>query len=86
MDAVHPTQATKVTSGWIKTGTDKLIKTTGSRTRVNIVGAMQLGHIAETVTEQYQSVKADAIIDFMTKLRESNQQVGGYKKFCVNVH
>lgn len=24
MDAVHPTQATKVTCGWIKTGVDKL--------------------------------------------------------------
>ena len=36
MDAVHPTQATKITSGWIKKGTDKPIETTGSRTRLNI--------------------------------------------------
>ena len=39
MDAVHPTQATKVSCGWIPTGVDKMIKTTGSRTRLNIVGA-----------------------------------------------
>ncbi len=32
MDAVHPTQATKITSGWIRTGVDKIIETTGSRT------------------------------------------------------
>ena len=32
MDAVHPTQATKITSGWIRKGVDKPIKTTGSRT------------------------------------------------------
>ena len=37
MDAVHPTQATKVTSGWIRKGVDKPIETTGSRTRMNIV-------------------------------------------------
>jgi hypothetical protein len=44
MDAVHPTQATKVTCGWIRTGIDKVIETTGSRTRLNIVGAFRLGH------------------------------------------
>jgi len=32
IDAVHPTQVSKVTSGWIKTGVDKPIETTGSRT------------------------------------------------------
>jgi hypothetical protein len=32
MDAVHPTQAAKITSGWIRKGVDKSIKTTGSRT------------------------------------------------------
>ncbi|HFB65579.1 MAG TPA: hypothetical protein ENJ60_08585 [Aeromonadales bacterium] len=39
IDATHPTQATKVSSGWIKTGHEKSIKTTGSRTQLNIVGA-----------------------------------------------
>ena len=45
MDAVHPTQATKVTSDWIRTAVDKTIETTGSRTRLNIVGAIRLGHL-----------------------------------------
>ena len=31
MDASHPTQATKVSSGWIRTGVDKPIETTGRR-------------------------------------------------------
>ena len=39
-DAVHLTQATKVTSGWIKIGVDKGIEMTGSRTRLNIVGVI----------------------------------------------
>jgi len=55
IDAVHPTQATKVTSGWIKTGMDKPIETTGSRTRLNIVGAIRLGALSETITRQYKT-------------------------------
>lgn len=71
MDAVHPTQATKVTCGWIRTGLDKTIETTGSRTRVNIVGAIRLGYLEGTVTKQYEkTVNGDAIIDFFSHIKE----------------
>jgi len=92
MDAVHPTQATKVSSGWIKTGLDKPILTTGSRTRLNIVGAIRLGHIAEAVTEQYKTVNGESVIDFMEKLRDQHSDMGlinmivdgaGYNKSAV---
>ena len=33
-DGVHPTMATKITYGWIRTGTRKPIATTSSRTRL----------------------------------------------------
>tara|TARA_B110000881_G_C18492777_1_gene472713 strand:+ start:17 stop:1090 length:1074 start_codon:yes stop_codon:yes gene_type:complete len=69
MDAVHPTQATKVTSGWIRTGIDKTIETTGSRTRLNIVGAIRLGHLSDAITEQYKTVNSESIIDFLEKLK-----------------
>lgn len=70
MDAVHPTQATKITAGWIKKGVDKLIETTGSRTRLNLVGAIHLGHLSETIVEQYKTVNGDSIVDFLKKTRE----------------
>ena len=71
MDAVHPTQATKITSGWIRTGVDKIIETTGSRTRVNIVGAIRLGYLEDSVTKQYEkTVNGDAIIDFFSHIKE----------------
>jgi transposase len=71
MDAVHPTQATKVSYGWIRTGVDKVIETTGSRTRVNIVGAIRLGHLEDSLTKQYvKTVNGDAIIDFFTHIKE----------------
>ncbi|GKV82557.1 hypothetical protein PEC106664_33310 [Pectobacterium carotovorum subsp. carotovorum] len=38
IDAVHPTQATKLSYGWIRKGHKKSVKTTGSRTRLNILG------------------------------------------------
>jgi transposase len=70
MDAVHPTQATKITAGWIRKGVDKSIETTGSRTRLNIVGAIRLGHLAEAVIEQYKkTVNGESIVDFLTKTR-----------------
>jgi transposase len=71
MDAVHPTQATKVTSGWIRTGIDKTIETTGSRTRLNIVGAIRLGYLEDTITQQYEkTVNGEAIIDFFSHIKE----------------
>ena len=73
MDAVHPTQATKITSGWIRKGDDKAVKTTGSRTRLNIVGAIRLGHLQDTVIEKYEkyekTVNGESIIDFFKKVR-----------------
>ena len=69
MDAVHPTQATKITYGWIRTGKTKHVATTASRTRLNIVGALQLGAVAKTTTKQYDTVNAESITDFMEKLR-----------------
>jgi len=69
MDSVHPTQATKLTYGWIRTGKTKHVGTTASRTRLNIIGAIQLGHISEAITSQYETINAESIMDFMGKIR-----------------
>lgn len=69
MDSVHPTQSTKLSYGWIRTGQNKYIGTTASWTRLNIVGAIQLGHIAEAITGQYDRINAESIMSFMDKVR-----------------
>ncbi|MDQ6994118.1 MAG: IS630 family transposase [Mariprofundaceae bacterium] len=69
MDAVHPTQATKITSGWIRKGVDKSIETTGSRTRLNVVGVIRLGHLEDTVIDRYDTVNGESIVDFLNKVR-----------------
>ena len=71
MDAVHPTQATKITAGWIRIGIDKTIETTGSRTRLNIVGVIRLGYLSEAITEQYKPVNGDSIVDFLEKVKRT---------------
>ena len=80
MDAVHPTQATKITAGWIKKGEDKAIKTTGSRSRINVVGAIELGHLGNAVIKQYEkTVNGEAIVDFLNRVRESYPESGTIK-------
>lgn len=69
MDSVHPTQATKLTYGWIRTGQTKHVGTTASRTRLNIVGAIQLGHISKAITSQYETVNGESIMNFLCKIR-----------------
>lgn len=69
MDSVHPTQATKLTYGWIRKGQTKHVGTNASRTRLNIIGAIQLGHLSEAITSQYETINAESIIDFMGKVR-----------------
>jgi hypothetical protein len=59
---------TKVSSGWIRTGKHKEIKTMASRTRVNIVGALQLDTM-EILTKDYKTVNSASIIDFLIELK-----------------
>ncbi len=68
-DGVHPTQATKLSHGWIKKGTDKQIKTSASRTRINLLGTIELGNLANAITATYDTINADSIIDFMSRCR-----------------
>ena len=72
MDAMHPTQATKVSCGWIKTGHDKAIETTGSRTRLNLVGAIDLNNLAAAHVKRYEKVNSETIQHFFTELRVQN--------------
>jgi transposase len=67
-DGMHPTMATKITYGWIKTGYDKPIATTASRTRVNILGSINLATM-DLLIGSYETINSDAVIDLFKKLR-----------------
>lgn len=72
IDAMHPTQATKVSCGWIKTGTDKPIETTGSRTRLNLIGAIDLNNLTSAYVRRYEKVNGETIQQFFTELRDND--------------
>ena len=75
MDTVHPSQATKLSYGWIRTGQDKSVKTTASRTRMNIVGAIELCKLSKAITHDYQTVNQTSVEDFLSQVR------AGYKEY-----
>ncbi|PME49477.1 hypothetical protein BCT90_13040 [Vibrio lentus] len=72
MDAVHPTQATKLSCGWIRKGQGKFIETTGSRTRVNLNGALPLKNISATITDAYETIDSESIVCFFWKLKKEH--------------
>jgi transposase len=67
-DAVHPTMATKVSYGWIRKGQNKLIETTGSRTRMNLLGSINLMTMSVTIGA-YDTIDSQAMEDHFRKLR-----------------
>ena len=68
MDSVHPTMATKVSCGWIRTGKDKLIASIANRTRVNLTGALNLETMG-VVSQDYETINGDSTINFLQKIR-----------------
>ncbi|CDH08036.1 transposase [Xenorhabdus bovienii str. oregonense] len=73
IDAVHPTQSTKLSYGWMKRGKEnvKVVETTGSRTRLNILGALNLQRIEETVIRDYPTINAKNVVLFFGAIRET---------------
>ena len=64
MDSVHPTQETKITYGWIRTGVEKLIATVASRKRINLTGAINLSAMS-VLTREYETINGSATIHFL---------------------
>jgi len=67
-DGVHPTMATKITSGWIRTGKSKLIPTIASRTRMNLFGSINLSDMSITVNP-YETINSDTIAKHFAALQ-----------------
>ncbi len=67
VDSVHPTMATKVSYGWIKTGSDKAIGTVASRTRMNITGAIDLSTM-KVISNEFETINGENIIKFLKQV------------------
>lgn len=71
IDSVHPTQETKITYGWIRTGVEKLIATVASRKRLNITGAIDLNTMS-VFAREYETINGESTIDFLKSIEEAN--------------
>ncbi|WP_139837548.1 IS630 family transposase [Xenorhabdus beddingii] len=73
IDAVHPTQSTKLSYGWMKRGRKqvKVVETTGSRTLLNIMGALNLQRTEETIICEYPTINAKNVVLFFGSIRET---------------
>lgn len=78
IDSVHPTMATKLSYGWIKKGTEKIIKTTASRTRMNISGAINLSEM-KVISDEFQTINGEVTVSFLAKVHE-------HYDFAKNIH
>lgn len=76
MDAVHPTQATKLSYGWIRVGKTKKVETSASRSRINLVGAINLNKLKKVQAFEYETINADTIVHFLGYLREEHKSTG----------
>ncbi len=65
-DGVHPTMATKITYGWIRMGVRQPLPTIASRTRLNLLGSINL----ETM-KLSETLNSAALEDHFKKLREN---------------
>ena len=69
-DGVHPTMATKITYGWIRRGKDKLIATIASRSRLNVMGTLDLEKM-NLITTRHDRLNSSAMEVHFRKIREA---------------
>lgn len=72
MDAVHPEHQSQAVRGWIKKGEIKTLQTSGKQLRLHFAGALNLEGMKFAI-EEYETVDADAIIDFFKKLENQSK-------------
>ena len=70
IDSVHPTMATKIAYGWIRKGKNKPIKTTASRTRINLSGAIDLKE-TKVIYNTFETINGDNTAAFLSRVRDS---------------
>jgi transposase len=69
MDAAHPTMATKKAYGWIPKGARRALRESGSRTRINIMGAINI-ESRQVFHQTYETINTESVIHFLKLLVE----------------
>jgi len=69
-DGVHPSMQTKVSHGWIRKGQDKEVPTTASKTRINVLGAINLDDMSVVAKEYESNINGASVVDFCNEIKE----------------
>ena len=69
MDSVHPTMGTKFAYGWIRKNKSKVIASSGSRTRMNITGAINLKTMS-LVEKDYKTINSESTVNFLEEIED----------------
>jgi transposase len=72
VDAVHPEHQSQAVCGWIKKGIQKTLQSTGKQLRLHLAGALCLTGM-KIITREYETVDADAMIDFFQNIELSSK-------------
>lgn len=69
-DSVHPSQQTRPSYGWIKTGQDKIILTTAARKRLNIMAALNL-ETMQCIHRDFETINGASAIEFLKLIEQA---------------
>ena len=86
IDGVHPAQATKISYGWIRKGQKKAVKTTGCRTRLNIMGALNLKALTSPLICEYKTIHEYNVSRFSVFFNQTLPDIADSLTSRINDH
>lgn len=86
IDGVHPTQATKISYGWIRKGQKKAVKTTGCRTCLNIMGALNLKALTSPLICEYKTIHEYNVSRFSVFFNQTLPDIADSLTSRINDH
>ncbi len=70
IDFIHPTQAIKISYGWTRKSQKKAVKTRSSRTRLNIMGAINQKALMSQLICEYKTINEYNVPRFFNEIRK----------------
>lgn len=72
-DATHPNLQVKLTRGWIKKGSEKIIGSRSDRSRLNLIGSINIADPTEVVMADYKTINSESVIEWLKKIEDFYQ-------------
>ncbi len=80
MEGAHPIMEIKITYGWIKTGQNKPIATTAPRTRINLLGTINLKTMRVEEVKSYTTINQEFVSGYFFIFRKGYPKANNSSK------